>query len=67
MKICPRCQRSARISERIETDVKKGKHWLIIFCAHCGFNYDIEEYTDKVLSPEDEMKKFDIKRSWPHA
>lgn len=62
MKVCPACQRSHKTSERIEQDKEDSKkHWLITFCAKCGFNYDLEEYTGKVLSPQDEMKKYD----WP--
>lgn len=70
MKVCPKCNRSAKVSERIEKDGKK--HWLITFCAHCGYNYDLEEYKDEVLSPQQEMNKFawsdppTKKRSWPH-
>lgn len=71
MKICPACQRSAKTSERIEQDPKnKKKHWLITFCAKCGFNYDIEEYVGQVLSPQEEMEKYDwpdIKKNWPHS
>lgn len=61
MKVCPGCQRSAKVSERIETDRETKKSWLIIFCAKCGYNYELEEYTDQVLSVEDEMNKY----SWP--
>ena len=60
MKICPKCERSAKTSERIESDKKTKKNWLITFCAKCGYNYDIEEYKGEVLSPEDEIKKYDI-------
>jgi transposase-like protein len=68
MKVCPKCRRSARVSERIEADGKK--HWLITFCAHCGYNYDIEEYKGKILSPQEEMDKYQgpnyIKPKWSH-
>lgn len=67
MKVCPGCQRAAKVSERIEADKKTKKHWLITFCAKCGYNYELEEYTDKVLSPEAEMEKirWPEKREWP--
>lgn len=67
MQICPGCQKSARVSERIEVDKKKkGKTWLIKFCAKCGFNYDLEEYTETVLSPQEEMDKWpESKKYWP--
>jgi hypothetical protein len=70
MRLCPKCERSAKVSERIEKDAKTKKNWLITFCAHCGYNYELEEYKDKVLSPEEEMDKYDWppnKRPWPHA
>jgi len=69
MRICPKCQRSAKVSERIEREDKGKKNWLITFCAHCGFNYDIEEYKGEVLSPEQEMNKYDWppnKQIWPY-
>lgn len=70
MKVCPGCNRAARVSERIEADPKKkGKNWLITFCAKCGFNYDLEEYTGDVLSPEAEMNKVkwpEGKKYWPN-
>jgi len=68
MKICPKCQRSAKTSERIESDKKTKKNWLITFCAKCGYNYEIEEYIGKVLSPEQEMNKYpwpENKKYWP--
>lgn len=69
MKICPKCQRSAKVSERIETDKKTKKNWLITFCAKCGYNYEIDEYEGKVLSPEEEMDKYPWKETpkkyWP--
>lgn len=68
MKLCPKCQRSAKTSERIETDKKTKKNWLITFCAKCGYNYEIEEYHDKVLSPEQEMNRYpwpENKKFWP--
>lgn len=70
MKVCPKCQRSAKTSERIETDRKTKKNWLITFCAKCGYNYDIEEYEGKVESPEEEMNKYpwyENRKHWPHA
>ncbi len=68
MKVCPKCQRSAKTSERIEPDEKTKKNWLIIFCARCGYNYDLEEYKGKVLSPEQEMDQYpwpENKKYWP--
>lgn len=72
--ICPKCKHSAYTSERIEKDTEAKKHWLITFCAHCGYNYEIEEYKGKVLSPEEEMDKYPdswpphiTKPKWPHA
>jgi RNase P subunit RPR2 len=69
MKICPKCQRSAKVSERIETDKKAKKNWLITFCAKCGHNYDLEEYKGQVLSPQEEMDKYQSKgpqgKFWP--
>jgi hypothetical protein len=71
MKLCPHCSRSTKTSERIEPDLKKKeKYWLITFCAKCGYNHDIEEYTDNVLSPQQEMNKYpwpENKPRWPHA
>lgn len=61
MKICPTCQKSARTSERIETDKKSNKSWLITFCAKCGYNYELEEYKGQVLSPQQEMDKYQEK------
>ena len=58
MKVCPGCNRSAMVSERIEQDKKTKKNWLITFCAKCAYNYTLEEYKDKVLSPEEEMNKY---------
>ena len=68
MKICPGCQRSAKVSERIETDKKTKKNWLITFCAKCGYNYELDEYKGKVLSPEEEMNQYpwpEKQRYWP--
>jgi hypothetical protein len=68
MKICPACQRSAKVSERIETDKKTKKNWLITFCAKCGYNYELDEYKGKVLSPEEEMNQYpwpENKKYWP--
>lgn len=68
MKQCPGCSRFAKVSERIEKDNITRKHWLITFCAHCGHNYDLEEYLGKVLSPEQEMNKYpwpENKKYWP--
>ena len=57
------------MSERIEPDrKKKGKYWLVTFCAKCGYNYDLEEYHGEVLSPEEEMDKYqwpENKTRWP--
>ncbi len=67
MKVCPACHHSAKVSERIETDPKTKKNWLIIFCAKCGYNYELEEYKGKVLSPQEEMDKYpepNIKKYW---
>jgi RNase P subunit RPR2 len=61
MRICPHCRASAKTSEKIETDPKTKKNWLITICARCGFNYDLTEYKEKVLSPMDEMEKY----PWP--
>jgi hypothetical protein len=62
MKMCPRCIRSTRESERIEKDPKKkDRHWLITYCAKCGFNYDITIFAGEVNSPMQEMDKY----SWP--
>lgn len=58
MKVCPACQRSTKVSERIGTDKKSKKNYLISFCAKCGYNYDLEEYKGKVLSPQEEMDKY---------
>jgi hypothetical protein len=52
---------STKASERIGTDHKTKKNWLITFCAKCGYNYDLEDYKGKVLSPEEEMNKY----PWP--
>lgn len=58
MKVCPGCQKSTKVSERIEADAKKkGRHWLITFCSKCGYNYDLEEYAGEVLSPQQEMDR----------
>jgi len=61
MKVCPKCNASAKTSEKIETDPKTKKNWLITICARCGYNYDLEEYKGKVLSPSEEMDKY----PWP--
>lgn len=42
MRVCPRCQKSRRVGERVEK--KRGKSWLIEFCLVCGFNFEITEY-----------------------
>jgi hypothetical protein len=59
MKVCPKCQSSTRESERIETERKSKKSWLITFCARCGFNYDLQLFDGDVKSPEQEMEKYD--------
>lgn len=66
MKVCPQCQKAAKISERIEADPKTKKNWLITFCAKCSYNYELEEYNDKVLSPQEEMDCYpeDTKKYW---
>ena len=61
VKACPKCQKSARTSERIGTDTVTAKNWLITICARCGYNYDLEEYKGIVLSPEEEMNRY----PWP--
>jgi transcription elongation factor Elf1 len=59
MKLCPKCNASTKESERIERDLKKkDKHWLITYCARCGFNFDIDVYTGEIISPEQEMDKY---------
>lgn len=68
MKVCPACNRSAKTSERIEVDPKTKKNWLITFCAKCGYNYELEEYKGKVLSPQEEMDRYPEKSNqkyWP--
>jgi len=62
MRLCPRCARNTKESERIEKDLKKQDcHWLITFCASCGFNYDIAIYAGEINSPQQELDKY----SWP--
>ena len=59
MRMCPRCTRPTRTSERIEKDPSdNGKHWLITFCAKCSFNYDIDIYAGEISSPQEEMDKY---------
>ena len=68
MKICQKCQKSTRTSERIEIDKKTKQKWLITYCAKCGYNYELEEYHGKVLSPQEEMDKYQDKpqgKYWP--
>lgn len=68
MRVCPKCQRAAKVSERIEADKKSKKNWLITYCAKCGYNYELEEYKGKVLSPQEEMDKYPEKgpqKFWP--
>lgn len=66
MKQCPKCNKAAKVSERIEPDAKTKKNWLITFCAKCGYNYDLEEYKGKILSPQEEMDKYpEQKKYWP--
>jgi len=61
MKLCPRCNASTKESERIEKDLKKDKHWIITYCARCGFNFDIDAYAGEINTPEQEMEKY----PWP--
>lgn len=67
MKVCPQCNRSAKTSERIESDPQTKKNWLITFCAKCGYNYELEEYKGKVLSPQEEMDRYpdNTTKYWP--
>ena len=59
MRMCPRCIRSTKESERIEKDPKaNGRYWLITFCAKCAFNYDIDIYAGEISSPQEEMDKY---------
>lgn len=54
--ICPKCQRSRQTSERIERDpVNKKKAWLITFCAKCGYNFDLQEYTGKITTSWEDL------------
>lgn len=61
MRVCPKCEKSTRVSERIEQDRQEKKTWLITYCAKCGFNYDLQEYVGEYLSPQQEMDK----HKWP--
>lgn len=67
MKVCPGCLKSTRVSERLEQDRKKNKTWLIHYCAKCGFNHDIEEYSGEYLTPQQELDKHDYPKGkyWP--
>lgn len=72
MRVCPRCNKAARESERIEADKEvKGKNWLITYCAKCTYNFDLEVYTGEVLSPVDELNKYQytakVPKYWPYA
>lgn len=58
MRVCPKCQRSAKVSERIESDPKTKKNWLITFCAKCSYNYELDEYKGKILSPQEELDRY---------
>ncbi len=68
-KICPKCQRSALVSERVENDKKTKKFWKITYCAKCAYNYDLEECKEKVLSAEEELEIKNVMknnvRRWP--
>ena len=61
MKLCPRCAHPTKESERIEKDEKKGKHWLITYCARCGYNFDLVVYAGEINTPQQELDKF----PWP--
>ena len=55
MRVCPRCNKSRNVGERIET--KQGKSWLIEFCTSCKFNFELTEYL-----PEKDTKDASPKR-----
>lgn len=61
MKLCPKCNANTRESERIEKDPQKDKHWLITYCAKCGFNFDLTVYAGEIKSPQEEMDTY----TWP--
>lgn len=58
MRVCPRCVRSTKESERIEKDPNSDKHWFITFCARCTYNYDLEVYAGAISSPQEELDKY---------
>lgn len=60
MNICPQCQKSTKVRERITTEKKTKKKWFITFCAVCGYNYEIDEWKDKGISPKEEMEKYKL-------
>ena len=48
--ICWKCKRSITPAERIETDKKAKKTWLITYCPfeRCAANLDLREHTIKL-------------------
>jgi hypothetical protein len=61
MRVCPRCQKSREVKERMAR--KDGKSWRIESCSFpsCGFNFEIYEWPDKESEPNANPKR---KTSW---
>ena len=53
--ICTRCNKARQPRERLEH--KDGKAWLIEFCHHCGFNFEITEWGPPIKTPLTDTKK----------
>lgn len=58
--ICTRCNKARQPRERLEH--KDGQAWLIEFCHHCGFNFEITEWGPKQTPSKKESPKPKSKR-----
>lgn len=57
--ICTRCNKARQPRERLVH--KDGKAWLVEFCHHCGFNFEITEWEGPkaaVEAPKPRTKRF---------
>lgn len=67
--ICWNCKRSVTPHERIEKDIKTGKHYSITACPYerCKVNFDIEEISLKLWNDKNRVfEGYDANKNNPY-
>lgn len=66
MQICPRCNKSVKVREKLVR--KDGKSWMIESCASCEYNFEIHDWNRKLIYPDetppDAPTKKPRRRNW---